>query len=193
MTAKQVEKRRRILAAANQVFAAKGFEHSSIRDIALAARVADGTIYNYFANKQALLEALIADLITSLGQAESQSIGVDQPVSLEARVAERMKRLHDSYQQLAAVLPVILGTAGLRQEFLDGFLHPVLGALQAELGGETARLPARILMASVLGFQLLLLLGDQASVAAWDDPDELSKTWAQFIRLAGELSGTVRV
>ena len=48
-----------ILDAATQVFAEKGFHRATIRDVARVAGVADGTIYNYFENKTALLLGLL--------------------------------------------------------------------------------------------------------------------------------------
>lgn len=51
--------RDRIIQGAAQVFAAKGFHKASTRQIAEAAGVAEGTIYNYFKNKRALLFALL--------------------------------------------------------------------------------------------------------------------------------------
>src|SRR5262245_16027812 len=48
-------RRDHILDAATRVFAARGFNVATVRDVAREAGVADGTIYNYFANKDALL------------------------------------------------------------------------------------------------------------------------------------------
>lgn len=53
---RHAERRRQdILQAAARVFASKGFEKATTREIALEADVAEGTIYNYFASKQQLL------------------------------------------------------------------------------------------------------------------------------------------
>src|ERR1041385_5603023 len=52
-------RRDHILDAATQVFAAKGFEAATIREIARLAGVADGTIYTYFKNKAALLLGIL--------------------------------------------------------------------------------------------------------------------------------------
>jgi TetR/AcrR family transcriptional regulator, fatty acid metabolism regulator protein len=49
------EKRERIIDAAVEVFAAKGFRSARIADIARRAGVADGTIYLYFRNKEDIL------------------------------------------------------------------------------------------------------------------------------------------
>ncbi len=51
----------RIIQAATKVFARKGFYHSRISDIAKEAKVADGTIYIYFENKDAVLIALFEE------------------------------------------------------------------------------------------------------------------------------------
>src|SRR5258708_19998646 len=52
-------RRTQILDAATRVFASKGFNRATIRDVARDAGVADGTIYNYFANKTDLLFRLL--------------------------------------------------------------------------------------------------------------------------------------
>ncbi|MBD0324262.1 MAG: helix-turn-helix transcriptional regulator, partial [Aldersonia sp.] len=47
--------------AARQVFAEKGFLNAKIADIAATAGRSAGSFYNYYDNKQQLLEALLAD------------------------------------------------------------------------------------------------------------------------------------
>ena len=49
------DKRKRILHAAEKVFAEKGYESATIQDIATSAGVGDGTVYDYFKNKEDLL------------------------------------------------------------------------------------------------------------------------------------------
>lgn len=49
------ERRKQILDAAARVFAQKGYERATIADIARAAGIAEGSIYNYFKNKNDLL------------------------------------------------------------------------------------------------------------------------------------------
>ena len=45
-------RRTQILMGAAQVFAKKGFHKATTKEIAQAAGVAEGTIYNYFKNKR---------------------------------------------------------------------------------------------------------------------------------------------
>ncbi|MDR7522073.1 MAG: helix-turn-helix domain-containing protein [Armatimonadota bacterium] len=70
-------RRRQILKAALRVFAAKGYPTATIQDIARAARVAEGTIYNYFRSKddllahiprQAIMEGVLEDLAARLAR-----------------------------------------------------------------------------------------------------------------------------
>jgi AcrR family transcriptional regulator len=49
------ERRKQILQAAIAVFAEKGFDRATIADVARAAGVAEGSIYNYFKSKEDLL------------------------------------------------------------------------------------------------------------------------------------------
>jgi AcrR family transcriptional regulator len=55
--------RQHVLDAATAVFADKGFRGATIRDVAVAAGVSDGTIYNLFDNKAALLHAILAGAV----------------------------------------------------------------------------------------------------------------------------------
>lgn len=49
------ERQQQILQAAAQVFAEKGFDSATIREVARTAGVSEGSIYRYFKNKQDLL------------------------------------------------------------------------------------------------------------------------------------------
>ena len=58
---RQRDKRRRIIDAAVDVFAEKGFGLSRVSDIARKAGVADGTIYLYFKNKEDILVSIFEE------------------------------------------------------------------------------------------------------------------------------------
>ncbi len=53
------ERRRRIIEGAAQVFVRDGYEGASMSQIAAAATVSKGTLYNYFPSKQALFAAFV--------------------------------------------------------------------------------------------------------------------------------------
>lgn len=53
--------RERISAAALELFATKGFDGTSVRDIARAAGIAEGALYRHFPSKEALARSLFLD------------------------------------------------------------------------------------------------------------------------------------
>ena len=59
-------KQQAVLRACLKLFAEKGFERTSTADIAQEAGVAEGTVYKHFKTKQAILEALLKPLVTSV-------------------------------------------------------------------------------------------------------------------------------
>jgi len=61
MKSKSNEKYYRIINAATKIFAKKGFYHAKVSEIAKEAKVADGTIYLYFENKDAILISLFEE------------------------------------------------------------------------------------------------------------------------------------
>ena len=65
-TAKQESHRQRILDAASEVFLECGFEQSSTAEIARRAKVSKRELYFYFADKRALLGAVITELQGSM-------------------------------------------------------------------------------------------------------------------------------
>ena len=68
--------RTRILQAALRLFARKGYDGTTTRDLATAANVAEGTVFNHFANKKAILVEvatsgwveILTDLLTELSE-----------------------------------------------------------------------------------------------------------------------------
>lgn len=62
MTSKQIA----IIAAAIEVFAAKGYANSSTHEIAVKAGVAEGNIFSKFKNKAGLLQAIIAPVVDAI-------------------------------------------------------------------------------------------------------------------------------
>jgi len=66
MKDKLKNKERAIIKAAKEVFAERGFQKASIRDIAKIAGIATGTFYLYFKNKEGFFEALVEEMYEEL-------------------------------------------------------------------------------------------------------------------------------
>jgi TetR/AcrR family fatty acid metabolism transcriptional regulator len=87
------EKRRRILGAAVRTFGRRGFHEARIAEIAAAAKVAEGTVYLYFRNKEDLLGVVFdesMDDVLEKGRALARSKGP---------AAERLTALVDLHLQ----------------------------------------------------------------------------------------------
>jgi TetR/AcrR family transcriptional regulator, fatty acid metabolism regulator protein len=72
------EKRRRILEAAIRTFGQRGFHEARVAEIASAAKVAEGTVYLYFRNKEDLLGVVFdesMDDVLAKGRAIARSKG----------------------------------------------------------------------------------------------------------------------
>ncbi len=103
------DKRTRIVDAAVEVFARKGFNQARISDIAEGAGVADGTIYLYFRNKEDLLLTIFEEKMDTLLQQLAEALtGIDCPLA-RMRAYARFHFLQlRTYPALAQVLQVEL-------------------------------------------------------------------------------------
>src|SRR5262245_36917515 len=103
------DKRKRILRAAVKVFARKGYFAARVADVARHAGVADGTIYLYFASKEALLVALfdevMAEHLAKARRAVASAAGA--PARLLA-IAEHHLGVLGGNRELAVVFQVEL-------------------------------------------------------------------------------------
>jgi AcrR family transcriptional regulator len=74
--------RQRILQAAMSLFVSDGWQNATTRDIALAAGIATGTLFNYFPTKESIAAALMAEALEGAG--EEFRAGRGEENSLEA-------------------------------------------------------------------------------------------------------------
>jgi AcrR family transcriptional regulator len=179
-------RRAQILDAATQVFAERGFARATIRDIAQTAGVADGTIYNYFANKTDLLFGLLDRLNDTERRPSSLALTEDTSLSafFQAYLRERVEALWSNAELLRAVLPEMLANPELRGRYYRDVIAPTMAlgedafrALAAEglIRDLDVALTTRILAGAVLGLMTMQLLGDETLAERWREiPDALS-------------------
>jgi AcrR family transcriptional regulator len=87
----------RILDTAARLFSTAGWDNTTTRDIASAAGIATGTLFNYFGCKEAIAAALIADALAS-AQSDFESASRDDQTLEEALFSfiwTGLKRLRD--------------------------------------------------------------------------------------------------
>ncbi len=103
------EKRVRIIDAAINVFAEKGFHQARVTDIATQAGVADGTIYLYFRNKEDLLLTIFEEKMQSINAGLKALLApIDCPLDQIRAFARYHFRLVQENRALAEVLQVEL-------------------------------------------------------------------------------------
>lgn len=104
---KNSDKHRRIIQAALKVFAKNGFYNSKVSEIARAAKVADGTIYLYFQNKDDILISLFEEEMAAILKKVRLAIGdYDDPVEKLKQFALNHLRLVEEHKELAEIIQV---------------------------------------------------------------------------------------
>jgi len=84
---RRAERRQAILAAALAEFSACGFAAARLDDVAARARVAKGTIYLYFRDKEALFQDLIRSEMSPVVSTLEHALALDLPVRAVAEQA----------------------------------------------------------------------------------------------------------
>lgn len=180
-------RRAQILEAATKVFALKGFHRATIKEIAREAGLADGTIYLYFENKNALMLALLHQLNETevrdlhFAQAEEMDMAEFMRMYLRHRAQELVTEPPDLFR---VVLSELLINEELRELYFEQVTHPTmkLGVqyfeqwmAQGLLQTRDPYLTASTIAATFLGMFMLQELGDsELARRAHEIPDFLT-------------------
>lgn len=126
---RQRRERQRILNAAAPLFASQGYAATTTREIAAAADIAEGTLYNYFDSKRALLLAVARE---TEGPMEVALLEGEGMAPRAAMIAMLEKAFDISGDQLP-FLRTLLSEAWVDDGILQDFLITRLGRLQERL------------------------------------------------------------
>jgi AcrR family transcriptional regulator len=127
-------RRTQILMGAAEVFSQKGFHQATIKEIAQAADVSEGTIYNYFQNKHDLL----ISMIELLGSEALKGIVPDSSAKNPSEFLQvLMKAIFQFLQERGHLaLPLmaeIAADAELRAELYQELVRPVVAFIEEGL------------------------------------------------------------
>jgi AcrR family transcriptional regulator len=180
-------RRAHILHAAAEAFAERGFHATTIKEIARRAGVADGTIYNAFDNKEALLLGLFSELQGELPAPElpSDLRDVDLRTLLRLLLGAALSGLEArEFRLFRVVTSEILVNPDLGARYRSEILAPMLDGAAAVLRAWSAEhdvplprldLTLRAVAALVLGLATQRALGDAELAEAWAQlPDTLA-------------------
>jgi TetR/AcrR family fatty acid metabolism transcriptional regulator len=118
-------KRERILQAATRVFAREGYFSARVAEIARRARVADGTIYLYFRNKEHILTSLFDEIMAEhVEAARRETRGIADASQALGAIAEHHLGLLGGNRDLAVVFQVEFRQS---TQFMDRFTRTWFG------------------------------------------------------------------
>src|SRR5258708_10904639 len=80
LTAEGGQRRREVLDCAVKLFAEKGFDGTSINDIAAMTTLKKPSLYHYFPSKQSILAAVLEDAMAELWPAALEAAQISDPV-----------------------------------------------------------------------------------------------------------------
>lgn len=170
-----------ILACAEKLFLEKGFDATSMSDIALCAGINRPTLHYYFRTKDKMFRAVLARIVLSfVPQVYDIVVSSDKPVS------ERVSQVVDAYIAVFTAkpcLPLFMArevqrdfdflVRMLRQEQIDRYVHKIVCALQAEMDeGKLKKVPLRTLFYTFYGLMVFPFLSRRLTEALLLDEGE---------------------
>ena len=130
---KAAARKKRILDAASQVFARKGYQRATTKEIADEADVGEGTIYSYFGGKRDLLLALVSSLSEPL-LTPPEGVPADD---FEALIAAFLRDRLTLTEQTLDLTRVLLYEArfddDLRREYVENVLRKMTTRLEERM------------------------------------------------------------
>jgi AcrR family transcriptional regulator len=134
------ERRDQILDCALAVFARKGFHETSIAAICAPARIARGTLYQYFSDKRDVLAALIERIVGRIIDAVQQWPRFELPPDMEWTAEQNIAFVEGRCLQIMSVVFADADTASLilRMARGTGFAREALARIDAQVGSVIA-------------------------------------------------------
>jgi AcrR family transcriptional regulator len=151
-----------LLDAAGHVFGELGYHAANTNAIAAEAKVSPATLYQFFPNKEAIADALVArysmDLAEEVRAADIRRLAsgpLEDAIRQVTGVVIEFHRKHPAFRTLLAEAPLSKDTLKqkhlLTQAFID-HLAEVLSARNSKLDQEKALWSAEIVLAALIGF-----------------------------------------
>ncbi len=171
-------KRSEILEAAMTVFARKSFHRSKMEEVAAAAGIGKGTIYEYFDSKHQLLQALHGYMLDRLKEYYAEELkGVDEPPEILRRFLAAALASFRQWEPFFHVFCDVWAEAGraeqqnlLRTQLRDAYMSAVddlVRVIETGVAGglfqcDRPRLAAEHVLACIDGLALHWLYDPQA-------------------------------
>jgi AcrR family transcriptional regulator len=167
------ERRRQLIAeAAHGLFADRGFEAVTVAEVARAADVSEGTVFNYFPTKEELfysgMEAFEAQLVEAV---RDRPAGESVLAAFRRFVLERSSRLAEEEvaDVIASAARIIDGSPALQareRQIVAGFTGALADLIAEEQGARGGTVEAWAVANALMGVQRALVAHVRARVLA---------------------------
>ncbi len=133
----RAERRDQILDCALEAFARKGYHEASIADICARARIARGTLYQYFKDKRDVLAALIDRIVHRVIEAVQQWPSLEVPPEMPWTEDDNIAFVEGRCNQIMEVVFADPDTASLilRMARSTGFVRDALARIDEHVVG----------------------------------------------------------
>ncbi len=186
------ERREQILSAATDIFAEKGYQRATTREIADKAGVSEGLIYSYFESKDHLLLAILEELANSGFDEiifDEESHGKSQDI-LRKTLQIRHGFLDEMDSMMRATMGEAINNAHFREHYFDILMKPALEAMENEIekwisNGEIQKTEvsaaSRFLLAEIIGLFFLRAVDDPYICKNWQNKKFMSQISDYFL------------
>jgi AcrR family transcriptional regulator len=186
------DRREQILSAASAVFAEKGYQRATTREIADKADVSEGLIYSYFESKDHLLLAILEKLSNS---GFDELIYEDSAKTINQDVLRKTLQIrHGFLDELDPMMRATMGEAitnnHFREHYVDVLVKPALEAMEKEIENwiknkeiKETEIPAasRFLLAEIIGLFFLRAINEPYVMEKWQDKEFLQQISDYFV------------
>src|SRR5271168_4625941 len=137
-------RRQKVLTVASDLFATKGFEATSMRDVATAANLMSGSLYYHFASKEEMYVAVQDASVSKIYDAVEAAIATESDpwARLESAAVAHMEALLDRSGFRVLVTPIfppglapaVLDRLVAQRDRFERMIKPVIAALSLPAG-----------------------------------------------------------
>jgi len=197
--------REKLLAAARRLFEERGYAATRMSDISPEAGVSHGTVYTWFADKEAVLRALVEEIV---GQAYAALAVGDEISDPLQRMAEANRRYLEAYRRDGRMLEVVEEVAttdpryrevltGIRRDHIARVTREIERLQRSGIAADDVdpAIAASALCAMVEGFGRHWYGRGEHESSSYDDATAvatLSTIWARGLGLTFESQDTDR-
>ncbi|GAB3568556.1 hypothetical protein GCM10027445_18960 [Amycolatopsis endophytica] len=186
---RNAETRRRLLSAAREVFAEKGYAPATVADIVKCAGRSHGSFYLHFTNKEAVLRALLEDAMAQVAIESKTLWRWDEPGASVRKTVRRFIEEFGEDRDLWLLLDQRSSIEPVFKELSDQWFQRLAGGIAREMVATETPGLLRGLDPEILAQVFAAMLSDSTRAAyqegySWtgdEMADEISSIWSRTL------------